>query len=197
MVKDKGQLSSLFKHYAQLDGKTPPWIVFTGAPSSGKTTIANGLKKLGYMVIPDVSRMVVEDLITDNTNIKEISAQELSENILDRIVLVENSLCQTDRLILDRALPDSIAFRTLKKQSIGFINDLPMFNRYRAVFLFESVSFFQDGYRDDNESDKQDEITYLIEKAYKSLKYEIQWIPRMPIPDRVRFVTEKIRLLNV
>lgn len=188
---------TLFSYHATIQKQTPPWVVFTGAPCSGKTTVAEELQRLGYLVIPDVSRVVVEEELAVKGSVKNIPPKELSDKILERMYRVENSLRQMQNLILDRALPDSIAFRSFKNQDLSALNDIPMFNRYRLVLIFEPVAFVQDGYRDDKERDSQVKITDLMEKVYQSFNYEVKRIPLLPINERVDLVREQLELNNI
>ncbi|MEM5794016.1 MAG: AAA family ATPase [Candidatus Aenigmatarchaeota archaeon] len=43
--------------------EVPSWYVITGEPSSGKTTILKKLEELGYFVVPETARILIDKYI--------------------------------------------------------------------------------------------------------------------------------------
>ncbi|RLI44817.1 hypothetical protein DRO69_06575, partial [Candidatus Bathyarchaeota archaeon] len=54
-----GSKKGIFKAKERLSAKTRKCVI-TGGPGSGKTTLVNKLSSLGFKVIPEAARLVVE-----------------------------------------------------------------------------------------------------------------------------------------
>jgi len=118
-------------------------FVITGAPSSGKSTLIKALADLGFHVLPEAARELLE-------------SSELKENHLNFQESIENlqfereTACQEAVAFFDRGLPDSLAYRRM----LGFAEEEVLARidacRYAGVFLCRFGEHSPDGVRFDD-----------------------------------------------
>jgi predicted ATPase len=82
------------------------WYVITGAPCSGKTTVLNSLKDLGYEVVPEVARTYIDELIFSGLSIEQIRSNEtkFQDDVLIKKYELEESLDKNKIIFLDRGI---------------------------------------------------------------------------------------------
>lgn len=164
------------------------WFVITGGPSSGKSTVLGLLAELGYKVIPEAARVLIEEEMAKGKKIEEIrgNEQDFQRRVLKEKIRTENNLLHDfprQTIFFDRAIPDSIPYFRICGLDPSEV--LPVCQRglYKKVFMMEQLPFEQDGRRtEDHEEVKV--LNRLLPKAYKDLDYKIVFVPRMsPIRD--------------
>jgi predicted ATPase len=170
------------------------WYVLTGAPSSGKTTIAKLLEKKGYKVAYEVARIYIDNELKKGKTIKELRKDEgkFQREILNLKIQYENKLDPKKITFLDRAIPDSLAYYEL----IGLPKDKYLEKEvkktsYKKVFFFEKLEFKKDYAR--TESKKEiDKLEKLLKKSYGSLSTPIIKVPKMSIKKRLKFILDNL-----
>jgi len=160
------------------------WIVFTGPPSSGKSTTLKALSKLGYKCEQEIARSYFED----NPRIDEVMSQR--EIILQKLAL-ENSLNCSEQIFLDRGMPDSITYyRTCGISPYEAITYSTKY-KYIKVFIFEGLPLTKDGIRTENK--KQSVlIRKWLEIDYAYLGYEVISVPVDTVNNRINYILKKI-----
>jgi predicted ATPase len=169
------------------------WYVVTGAPSSGKTTLVAELENLGYTVVHEVARAYIEAQMKQGRSLQEIRADKQSfENwILDAKIGIEAKLPKDQVIVLDRAIPDSIAyFQAAGLDTKEAIEKSPR-NRYKKIFLLDRLP-----YRNDHARIEDKETAMILdeglEQSYKMLGYNVIRIGVMSIQDRLESVLQEI-----
>ena len=88
------------------------WNVITGGPCTGKTTVINLLSERGYKTTIEHARHYI-----DTQKVKGRTVEEIKENkkqfqlgVLNMQIEQEAELAPNDRVFLDRALPDAMAY---------------------------------------------------------------------------------------
>lgn len=168
------------------------WIVITGAPCSGKTSVIDRLKELGYQIEPEVARSFIEMLIHQHNE------ELLKEDILgiQRTILSikserERHLPQDKQIFFDRGLPDSIAY--YMRHQLDYSEPLALcdLNRYHKVFIFERLPYEDDGIRQEDPY-VAESLDYLIREAYHIVGYPTIDVPVLSIEDRVQFILDQL-----
>jgi predicted ATPase len=174
------------------------WIVITGGPCSGKTTVIETLRELGYTTTIEHARHYI-----DTQSIKGLTAQEIRRNklefqrvVLDMQIEEEENLDVRELVFLDRALPDAMAYYAFlgldyDKRLIEKCNEF----RYRHVFILDRLPLVRDYARLESEED-QKKIQELITSVYKSFPYPVTQVPVLPLMDRVNFILEHVKRQN-
>lgn len=168
-------------------------IVITGGPCSGKTTIIEELNKRGFPVLRETAKEIIatrryipiskeeseirQDLIFN----EQLAKEEKAERGFDEI------------LFLDRGLIDGLGYSVLYsgKESIRKYLPIVETKKYDAIFLFELLPFDSGGFRSENEEEAK-KIQEAISNLYKNLGYEIIFVPRMSVNERVDFILKRI-----
>ncbi len=170
------------------------WYVLTGAPSSGKTTVLEELKKKGYKVYEEWARVYIDQEIKSGRSIQEIRKDEsqFQEKILDLKVNFEKTLHSQSTLFLDRGIPDSIAYMKLCGIPIK-----PQFQQilkkcsYKKVFLLELLEYKIDYARTESQKDAFI-LDSLLKASYKDLGMELIKVPKMSVEKRVNFIIKNL-----
>lgn len=88
------------------------WIVVTGAPCSGKTSVIRTLENNGYEVVHETARALIDHALAQGLTLEAVKADELTfeRQVLSAKIAAESSLNKNRPIFLDRAIPDSIAY---------------------------------------------------------------------------------------
>ena len=165
------------------------WYVVTGAPCSGKSSVIRELEALGYRVVHEVARALIDSLLQKGIRLEEIKADTLGfeRRILAAKTEIEMNLAPEEVVFLDRAVPDSIAYYTAEGLDPADPLKTSRRFRYRKVFLFERLRFEGDRVRSENDL-KAAGIEVLIQQSYEDLGYELVRVPIMALQRRTQFV---------
>lgn len=171
------------------------WVVITGAPSSGKTSVIDELAKRGYPIQTEVARDLIEECLRHGMSLKEIRddthVQQLQSRILRYKTGREKSLDTSKLVFADRGTPDSIVyFRRAKLKVEDAVAASRLFH-YRAVFMLDRLPLVKDNVRTENDAEAE-KIGAEIAADYAALGYELIRVPVMPIVERADFILRKL-----
>jgi len=170
------------------------WYVLTGAPSSGKTTIAKLLEKKGYRVLYEAARIYIDQELKKGTIIQEIRKDEavFQRKVFDLKIHYESELDPKKITFLDRAIPDSLAyyeFVGLPKDK--YFEKMTKKASYKKIFIFEKLEFEKDYARTESKEEVE-RLEKLIEKKYAKLPFPIIKVPKMSIKKRLKFILNNL-----
>ncbi len=161
-------------------------VVITGGPCSGKTTVVNSLRGMGFSTIPEVAGMLLK------MGRRYPSHLEFHRDIVPLQLEFESRYPNNKLVFLDRGLPDGFAYIWYEgNEPPEEVVSLSK-NRYDRVFFFDRLPFKNEGFRLEKSDEEAELIHRLVYKAYKSLGYKIERIPVLPVEERVRFVLRKL-----
>lgn len=169
------------------------WIVITGAPCSGKTSVIRSLENRGYEVVHEAARALIDGSLAQGLTLEEIKSDELAfeQRILSAKIAAESSLNADQQVFLDRAIPDSIAYF----RHAGFDITEPLaasrLFQYKKIFLFERLLFKKDAVRSEDVA-AATQIDRLLAESYGMLGYSIIRVPVMTAAERTAFVLRHI-----
>lgn len=170
------------------------WYVITGAPCSGKTTVLNSLKEMGYEVIGEVARTYIDKLIAEGLTIRDIRKDEtrFQNNVLDQKYKLEEYIDKDKLVFFDRGIPDSYAYFKFLGIEDEKLLKKSLVNNYKKVFILEPCPYKKDYARTESEED-QIKLHELIQEAYKISGAEIINVPIFETKkDRVDFVLNNL-----
>jgi len=172
------------------------WVVITGAPSSGKTSVIEDLRARGYGVQDEVARDLIEECLRRGLSVEDMrrdGGKQLQRDILRIKTGREALLDPAECIFMDRGMPDSISYFRLAGLDTEAATQACLKFRYEAVFIFDRLPLVKDGIRSEDESVAQ-KIDGMLRTDYKSLGYNPVSVPVMPIERRSDFILETLKL---
>ncbi|MDP2641693.1 MAG: ATP-binding protein [bacterium] len=170
------------------------WYVVTGASCSGKTTITEALKEMGYKIVPETARALIESEQAGGLTVQEIRKDEkdFQRRVLQMKIDIESSLDPNGLVFLDRAIPDTVAYDKLYGVEDNKLleGSLKMVS-YKKVFVLEQLPYSLDEVRIESE-EQQKMLHTLLRQAYKDLEMEIIDVPAIPIKERVELILNNL-----
>jgi predicted ATPase len=167
------------------------WVVITGAPSSGKTSVIDELAKRGYPIQSEIARELIEECLRHGMTLAEVRGvdyvKELQEKILRFKLGRERALDKSTLVFADRGTPDSIVYFALAGLDVKRAIEASQIFRYRAVFMLDRLPLVKDGVRSENDAAAA-KIGRAIEEAYENLGYKLTRVPVLPIEKRADFI---------
>ncbi len=171
------------------------WIVISGPPSSGKTTLINALDHLGYKTNGDISRLIIENHLKEGNNISQIRENDetLQKEILLAMVNKAEELSIKELIFHDYSFPDNIPY--LKINNLNIPHEFIFYSKYykfRNIYICEPLSFVRDGIRTESLSE-QKELYNLIWENYLSLGYNPILLPRLSLNERINLIINNLK----
>lgn len=167
--------------------------VITGAQCTGKTTTIEALKKRGFKIIREASRILIDEqnkkkgdlvpwkrLFDFNVKLAELQIElesQAKEGIYfaDRGIIDALAYCEWGAIAVPPNLQEAV-----KKA------------RYDKVFLLQPLPHYEkDPIRQDTRED-QKKLHSLIKKAYQKHGYEVIEVPPWSVEERVEFILKEI-----
>ncbi len=170
------------------------WVVITGPPSSGKTSIVDALEAQGYLICPEVAREIICYSLGSPTLEHRLPRNSLAlqREILAITLRREHRLPLDQRIIFDRGAPDSIAYFKFHHFDPKLAYKASEFRRYDLVFYCEGLPFVQDQIRIENERIAKD-IGRRIKDAYQSLGYPLHILPPISLQHRLEMIMKHLQ----
>ena len=170
-------------------------VVLTGGTCTGKSTLLNELARMGYSVVPECARRVIEQqggrkgwTTFDDMERKMFTLQLEEEKKLDKI---ED---EVGLVFLDRGQPDYPGYCL---EYTGEIPEwmkphMPMDNLYDAVFVLDFVPYRTDAIRFEN-ADQARAIHHRIIQSYWDNGYQLTFVPFIPVENRATYILHKLK----
>jgi predicted ATPase len=165
------------------------WFVITGGPSSGKSKTIDKLAFLGYAIVPEAARILIDDEISKGRKTKEIRDDEglFQEKVLQMKVDVEGRIPTKQTTFFERGIPDSIAYYRLLGKDVSPVIEASMERRYKGVFLLNQLPYEKD-YARTEDAETASKLNMLLHDSYSNLGYGVVSVPAMPLSKRVDFI---------
>ncbi len=169
-------------------------IVLTGGPCSGKTTTIQKLNKLGFLVINEIATEVI--LERQNIPLSKEEFLKRQDLIFERQLFKEKEYQKGNNsiLFLDRGLIDGLAYtifyageEAIKKYDFDFNK-----KRYDLIFSLEQLPFAKEGFRIEDSEEEARRIHRDILNLYEKYGYELIFVPKMTVEERVGFILDKV-----
>ncbi len=166
------------------------WYVITGGPGCGKTTSIDLLAARGYKTTIEHARHYIDSRRQHGFTIEEIrkNQEEFQMAVLEMQIDEESNLDPTEKVFLDRALPDALAYyRFLNLPPNQKLLDAMKIFAYKKIFILDLLPIVHDYARREDQK-AQGRIHELIYDVYSSLKFEVERVPVLPPQERVDFI---------
>ena len=175
-------------------------IIITGGPSSGKTSIINGLSKSGFEVSHEKARLVIKEQLEINLETELVpwkNVLKFSEAVVKEI-LADAHFRQNDVVFFDRGVPDVLGYLNhagLNYTPEYFLDSAKYMSYSKEVFFLPSWEAIYENDAERKESYEDAKlISERIREAYENCGcgFEIIEVPKKSIADRIRFILSAI-----
>lgn len=170
------------------------WVVITGAPSSGKTSVIDDLARRGFATQVETARAVIAAHLAAGRTLEQVRADgpALQREIMAAKVALEAALDPQSRVFLDRGMDDSISYFRAAGMEIAPAVEASKTFRYRAVFIFDRLPMVNDEVRSEDDAAAA-RLDHDLEQDYRMMGYDPVRVPVMPIGARTDFVLARVR----
>ena len=170
------------------------WIVITGAPSSGKSTLIEMLSQKGFTTSEETGREYINQELAKGRTIQEIRSEPsvLQSSILTLSLSKAIFSDPTQLTFFDRGIPDSVVYWEFNKLDPSVPLRASSLFRYRHVFILDSVGFHDDGVRCED-GDVAAHLDRRLYQVYKDLGYDPVRIPKLPTEQRIELILNHLR----
>lgn len=177
----------------------PLKIVLIGGPSTGKTTVLNGLKNLNYHCFEEISREVTAHAQKNGITQLFLKNPLLFSNLLlegREKQFVEATKISKQLVFFDRGIPDVKAYLDFFKTDYPKIFSEKCYqHKYDFIFHF---SPWKNIHTTDNERYESFKETVIIDqyivKTYQNLGYKIINVPFGNLEERISFILNFLNL---
>lgn len=162
--------------------------VLTGSCCSGKTTLINKLQSLGFQVLPETARQILEKRKHITPDKKE---NQIRQELIYQAQLYQENSHSSGLTFLDRSLIDVLAYSKLLTGK-KYQPSENLENRYSKVFLLDYFPFQKDSVRIET-PEMQKQIHQMIKQEYISQRYNLITIPKLPLEERLSFILNQVK----
>jgi predicted ATPase len=165
-------------------------IIISGGPSSGKTTLINNLKSLGYPCFDEISREIISE-----QQIKKSKKELNFEKIVFDKRIEQYNLAKSKIQFYDRSFIDGIAYMKINNIEIPeyFYQTAKTHKFYSTVFItpFWTEIFENDVQRLETIQEAKKIYSHLKE-IYTKIGYEVVILPKDSVKKRIQIILEHI-----
>jgi len=183
--------------------QTPHFIVLTGGPGVGKTTLLTELQRQGFSIVPeDARRIIKEQLETGGDGLPWKNKLHYAELMLQAsCTSYEQQVSKnTDQYVFfDRGIPDTLTYIDMEGLAVeGQLLQEAKERRYhKKVFILPPWEAIYENDNERKQNWKEAEDTFnVLKDTYEKLGYETIEVPKITVNERVQFILKNIELKN-
>lgn len=170
------------------------WVVITGSPYSGKTSLLSYLALRGFRVFPEAARVMTDCCISEGWTVEKIRENErkFQLRVLEIKESLEDTLSPTEMIFLDRGILDTHGFFEASDFSLKGIRNRRGKFRYRDIFVLDPLPQYQLDYARAEDTNKAAELNNILFNVYMSYGYHPTRIPVKSIKQRAIMLLQYI-----
>lgn len=172
--------------------------MITGGPCSGKTTLLGILSGQDYCVVPETAELIIKDQLENGGDMvpsNPLRREEFQDVLMRRQLETEKAIIGDGLYILDRALPDNVAYNLLDgNRPTENLLDLSRSADYDCVFFLEQLPFYETSEVRKESYEDAKKLSTLLRYVYNSLGYDVVDVsPMGSANDRAEFIVDTIK----
>lgn len=162
-------------------------VIITGGPGSGKTTIINELKSIGYRVIPESANIIIGMYKIKPSAYRQRRIQE-NQIFLENLIQNESGI-----FFLDQGLIDINVYNKLNKCNSVDKKIIYKLEYYNKVFVLDNLD--RKYYPNNREESyiKSKKINKKIISEYHNYGFEIIKVKKDTIENRIKFIINNLK----
>ncbi|WJJ14351.1 AAA family ATPase (plasmid) [Prescottella equi] len=174
------------------------FIVVTGGPGSGKSTLIDYLQEAGFSRSYEAGRGVIQDQMAIGGSALPWHDPELFAELMLcwELRSYRDAATSSGPVFFDRGIPDIIGYLCVEGRPVPahLHAAASMFRYHRRVFIAPPWPEIYEQDAERKQSLAVAERTYgSMLKTYVECGYELVELPRVPVEERARFVTDRLR----
>ncbi|TDC08924.1 ATPase [Nonomuraea longispora] len=173
------------------------YIVITGGPGSGKTTLVEHLGAQGFATRPEAGRAIIQDqLAISGRALPWVDPALFAELMLSWDLRSYREPAGPGPVIFDRGLIDTIGYLRMLGRTVPrhLLAAAGTFRYHRRVFAAPPWPEIYEHDSERRQSLGEAERTYeAVVRAYADHGYDVVALPRTPVEERAAFVAEAAR----
>lgn len=179
------------------------FIVLTGGPGVGKTTLLKELHKQGFHIVEeDARRIIREQLEADADGLpwkNKIRYAKLMLAASTASYLMQIGQDHQDYVFFDRGIPDTLAYIAMEGLAIEeeLIHEAKGRRYHKKVFILPPWAAIYENDSERKQTWQEAENTFkIIKETYSKLGYEIIEVPKTTVIDRAQFILKALDQQN-
>lgn len=167
--------------------------VITGGPGVGKTTLLEIFSRMGYPIISEVARQVIERESKKYPSPFDWHTIPGFQDMIAAEQLKAEDAIEVPIVFLDRGLIDGYAYCRLRNTEIPKIIEDYAIDRYNKIFILDPLpTYINDSVRIEDFETAQ-RIHQKIEEAYRYFNYDPISVPVMTSSqNRAEYILERV-----
>ena len=172
----------------------PSKFVLTGGPKTGKTTVVNVLKKMGYQIVQEAAATLISEALENDEPPPWQNMSTFQKNIFILQLRREQAVKKYPTAFFDRSIIDSVGYArfynmAIDLQAVEHVKREP----YTAVFLLDFVIPFSSDRTRVEDFELANDLHCFLKKTYEDFGYKPIVVPPLSPGQRAMFICKKIR----
>ena len=171
--------------------------VITGGPGTGKTTLINELSRIGYPIVPEVARQIIEEEQKKENGILPWSdLYTFQQRVVQRQVDLEARV-RGDITFVDRGIVDNLAYCHIGGIVVPpELERIHFKDRYKNVFVLDFLPNYENDIQRTEDISLAKRIHATLQIVYEKVGYNPVLVPVMELEQRVAYVLDTIKTMR-